>query len=107
MNRGTDYTLDPANKAEILAVLPADGDRATAERIYQMWINEARGGLIRNLNLDRKGLLATAQLRQTWHGWDSPLELTWVASKQSGVYDMSYWRRALQSLGQAAGDDGN
>jgi ABC-type nitrate/sulfonate/bicarbonate transport system substrate-binding protein len=100
MKRGTDYVVDPANKAEVLAILPADGNAATAARIYEMFINEANGGLIRNLNLDRNGLLATAQLRQTWHGWDAPLDLTWVVSEQSGVYDMSYWRRAVKSHGE-------
>jgi ABC-type nitrate/sulfonate/bicarbonate transport system substrate-binding protein len=96
MKRGTDYVLDPVNKAEILAILPADGNAVTAERIYEMFIDEANGGLIRNLKLDRKGLLATAQLRQTWHGWDTPQDLTWVASEKSGVYDLSYWRRAVE-----------
>lgn len=100
MKRGTDYVIDPANKAEVLAILPADGNPAVAERIYEMFINEANGGLIRNLNLDRKGLLATAQLRQIWRGWDTPLDLTWVASEQSGVYDLSYWRRAVKSHGE-------
>lgn len=104
MKRGTDYVVDPANQAEILAILPADGNAVTAERIYQMFINEARGGLIRDINLDREGLLATARLRQTWHGWDTPLDLTWVASKQSGVYDMSYWRRAVLPQSQPAKD---
>ncbi len=94
MKRATDYVLDPANKAEILAILPADGDPTTAERIYQMLTHEANGGLVRNLELDREGLLATAQLRQTWGGWDTPVHLEWLASEKSGVYDMSYLRLA-------------
>jgi ABC-type nitrate/sulfonate/bicarbonate transport system substrate-binding protein len=98
MKRGTDYVLDPANKAEVLAILPADGNAATAERIYQMFITEAGGGLIRDLNLDRKGLLATAQIRETWGGWDTPRDLNWVASEKSGVYDLSYLEEALKSV---------
>jgi ABC-type nitrate/sulfonate/bicarbonate transport system substrate-binding protein len=98
MKRGTDYVLDPANKAEVLAILPADGNAATAERIYQMFITEARGGLIRDLNIDRKGLLATAQIRETWGGWDTPRDLNWVASEKSGVYDLSYLEEALKSV---------
>jgi len=97
IKHATDYVLDSANKAEILAILPADGDANTAERIYEMLIKESGGGLIRDLNLDGKGLLATAQLRQAWHGWDMPLDLRWVASEKSGVYDLSYWRRAVKS----------
>jgi ABC-type nitrate/sulfonate/bicarbonate transport system substrate-binding protein len=98
MKRGTDYVLDPVNKAEVLAILPADGNAATAERIYQMFITEAGGGLIRNLHLDRKGLLATAQIRETWGGWDTPLDLNWVVSEKSGVYDLSYLEEALKSV---------
>ena len=97
MKRATDYVLDPANKAEVLATIPADDNAATAERIYQMFITESSGGLIRNLNLDPKGLLATAHIRETWGGWDKPLNLNWVASKKSGVYDLSYLTEALKS----------
>jgi ABC-type nitrate/sulfonate/bicarbonate transport system substrate-binding protein len=96
MKRGTDYVLDPANKAEILAILPADGNADTAERIYQMYITEAKGGLVPNLELDRKGLLATAQLRQTWGGWDTPQNFAWLTSPASGAFDLSYWRRAVK-----------
>lgn len=98
MKRATDYILDPANKAEVLAIIPADDNTATAERIYQMFISEAGGGLIRDLNFDRKGLLATAQMRQTWGGWDKPLDPHWVASDESGVYDLSFLEEALKSF---------
>ncbi len=103
MKRGTDYVLDPTNKAEVLAVLPADGNAATAERIYQMFTSEANGGLVRDLKLDREGLLATAELRKAWGGWDTPLDLKWLASDKSGVYDLSYWRRAVLPDGQITG----
>jgi hypothetical protein len=96
MKRGTAYVLDPANEAEILAILPADGNANTAERIYQMYVTEARGGLASNIELDRKGLLATAQLRQTWGGWDQPQNFEWLTSPASGVFDLSYWRRAAK-----------
>lgn len=96
MQRGTDYVVEPRNKAEILAILPSDGDPATAERIYQVLMDEAKGGLVRDLNLDVTGLRATAQLRQTWGGWDTPPNLDWLTSPQSGVYDMSYWHRAAE-----------
>jgi len=93
--RATDYVLDPANKAEILAILPADGNLATAERIYQMWITEAKGGLVPNLEVDPKGLLATAQLRQNWGGWDAPQNFERLTSPASGAFDLSYLRRAI------------
>jgi ABC-type nitrate/sulfonate/bicarbonate transport system substrate-binding protein len=96
MKRGTDYVLDPAHKAEILAILPADGDANTAERIYQMYITEAKGGLVPNLELDRRGLFATAQLRQTWGGWDAPQNFEWLSSPASGAFDLSYWRGAVK-----------
>jgi len=96
VKRGTDYVLDPANKAEILALLPGDGNAATAERIYQMYITEAKGGLIPTLELDPKGLLATAQVRQTWGGWDKPQNFEWLTSPASGAFDLSYLRRAVK-----------
>jgi ABC-type nitrate/sulfonate/bicarbonate transport system substrate-binding protein len=101
MKRGTDYVVDPANMPEILAILPSDGDSTTAERIYALLVDEARGGLVRDFDLDLKGLRAKAQLRQTWHGWDSPLDANWIASERSGVYDMSYQRKALRGQGAA------
>ena len=97
MKRGTNYVLDPANKAEILAILPADGDANTAERIYQMYVTEAKGGLIPNLGLDLEGLRSTAQLRQTWGGWDTTPDFDWLMSPASGAFDLSYWRRAVKS----------
>jgi ABC-type nitrate/sulfonate/bicarbonate transport system substrate-binding protein len=95
VKRGLDYVVDAANKTEVLATLPADGDAATAELIYDTMIDETKGGLVRDLGLDRKGLAATAQLRQTWRGWDTTPDVAWLTSNQSGVYDMSYWRQAV------------
>jgi ABC-type nitrate/sulfonate/bicarbonate transport system substrate-binding protein len=97
MKRGTEYVVDPANKSEILATLSSDGDAATAERIYAVLVDETRGGLVRDLDLDLNGLRATAQVRQTWHGWNSPPDLDWIVSERSGVYDMSYRRQALSA----------
>lgn len=97
MKHATDYVLDPAHKAEVLAIIPADGNAAAAERIFEMFTSESHGGLIRSLDLDGKGLLATAKLRQTWGGWDTPQDLGWLASAKSGIYDPSYLEEALKS----------
>ena len=97
IKRGADYVVDPAHKAEILAILPSDGNSATGEHIYSVLLSEAKGGLIRDLRLDPKGLLATANLRQTWGGWEKPVDSAWIASPESGVYDMSFVERASSS----------
>jgi ABC-type nitrate/sulfonate/bicarbonate transport system substrate-binding protein len=97
IKRGADYVTDPAHKPEILAILPSDGDPATAEHIYAVLLDEAKGGIVRDLRLDPKGLAATANLRQTWGGWEKPVDAAWIASPQSGVYDMSYLERATSS----------
>lgn len=97
MKRATDYVLDPAHKAEVLANIPADGNAATAERIYEMFTTESRGGLVPQLKLAPEGLVATAQLRQIWGGWDTPQDLQWLASRNSGVYDLSYQHEAMES----------
>jgi hypothetical protein len=96
MKRATEYVLDPAHKDEVLATIPADGNAAAAERIYEMLTNESSGGLIRNLNLDGEGLLATANLRQTWGGWDTPQDLKWLVSSKSGISDPSYLEEARE-----------
>ncbi len=100
MKRATDYVLDPANKGEVLATIPAGDNAAVAERIYEMFVTDHRGGLIRDLTLDPKGLLATAELRETWGGWDKPLNLDSLMSEKSGVYDLSYLREALNARSQ-------
>jgi hypothetical protein len=65
-----------------------------------MFIAESRGGLIPDLAPDPKGLLATAELRETWGGWDKRLNLGWLTSKESGVYDLSYLSEALHARSQ-------
>jgi ABC-type nitrate/sulfonate/bicarbonate transport system substrate-binding protein len=97
VKRGADYVLDPAHKAEIIAMLPADGNPATAEQIYAVLVDESKGGVVRDLRVDPKGLIATANLRQTWHGWEKPIDPSWIASPESGVYDTSYLERATLS----------
>jgi ABC-type nitrate/sulfonate/bicarbonate transport system substrate-binding protein len=101
VKRGLDYVVDPANKKEVVALLATDGDVDTADRIYEIMVKQTKGGLIRDLGLDRAGLAATAQLRDTWHGWDMKPDVTWLTSEKSGVYDLSYLRRAV--LGQSEG----
>jgi hypothetical protein len=44
--------------------------------------------------------LATAELRGTWGGWDKPVNLGWLTSEKSGVYDLSYLREALNAKSQ-------
>ena len=100
MKRGVDYVVDPANKEEVLALLAATDDPLTAERIYKAITDQANGGLIRNLAVDPNGLATTVQLRQMWRGWDTPPDVSWLTSRQSGVYDMSYWHRAVLRQGE-------
>jgi ABC-type nitrate/sulfonate/bicarbonate transport system substrate-binding protein len=95
MQRGTQHVLDPANKPEIITWLTADagGDANVANRTYQVLITRG-DGLIPDMGLDRKGLLGTGQLRDSFGGFDQPVNLRYLTSPKSGMYDLSYWRRA-------------
>jgi hypothetical protein len=89
--------LDPANKAEVLAWLTADaaGNRGVAERSYQVLITPG-DGLIPNLDIDTKALFGTASLRDSFGGFDTAQNLRWLTTPASGLYDLSYWRRARE-----------
>ncbi len=98
--RAQQYVLDPANRDEILAWLTADakGDASVAAQTYRILVTPG-DGLIASGEIDRPGLYGTASLRDSFGGFDEPQNLDLLTSPASGVYDLSYWRRAVLSNG--------
>jgi ABC-type nitrate/sulfonate/bicarbonate transport system substrate-binding protein len=97
--RGQRYVLDPANRDEVIAWLTADaGSALVAEKTYEV-LTTAGDGLIPNAELDRQGLFGTASLRDSFGGFDTPQNIDWLTTPASGVFDLSYWRRAELSQG--------
>lgn len=94
------YVLDPANKDEVMAWLTADakGNASVAAQTYQILITPG-DGLIPNGEIDRPGLYGTASLRDSFGGFDEPQNLDFLTSPASGMFDLSYWQRAVLSNG--------
>jgi len=92
------YVLDPANKDEVVAWLTADakGNASVAEKTYQTLITPG-DGLIPNAQIMKQPLYGTASLRNSFGGFDTPMDLDWLVSKKSGVYDLSAWHQATDT----------
>jgi len=90
------WVLDPANKDEVLAQLTKDatGNVLVATRTYAT-MQKTGDGLIPNLDIDRDGLFGTASLRNSFGGFDTEQNMRWLSTPASGVYDLSYWRLAM------------
>jgi len=96
LRRGTEFVIDPKNKAIVLAYLltAAAGDANVAQKAYDTLLS-ADQGFIGNLKLDRKGLYEVAQLRDAFGGFDQPENLRFLVSPRSGMYDLSYYRKSF------------
>jgi ABC-type nitrate/sulfonate/bicarbonate transport system substrate-binding protein len=94
------YTLDPANKDEVLAWLTVDakGNASVAAQTYQVYTTPGEGYIL-NGEIDRPGLFGTASLRDSFGGFDEHQNLRVLTSPASGLFDLSYWRRAVLSEG--------
>lgn len=92
------WALDPANREEAIGLLTDQTTpRAVAEQIYETQVQMTVGN-IRDLDMDRKGLLTVMQLREEYNGFDAPQNLHFLSTPASGLYDMSYRRAALRGL---------
>ncbi|HET7449947.1 MAG TPA: ABC transporter substrate-binding protein [Gaiellaceae bacterium] len=96
--RAQAYVLDPANKDEVLAWLTADakGNASVAQHTYEV-LTTAGDGLVPDGHIMKKPLYGTAALRASFGGFDTPMDLDWLVSKKSGVYDLTAWHHATDS----------
>lgn len=96
--RAQQYVLDPANKDEVMAWLTADakGNTSVAQHTYDVLVTPG-DGLIPDAHIMKKPLYGTAALRNSFGGFDQPMDLDWLVSKKSGVYDLTAWHKATDS----------
>ena len=94
------YTLDPANKDEVMAWLITDakGNASVAAQTYAVYTTPGQGYILDG-KIDIPGLFGTASLRDSFGGFDEQQNLRWLASPASGMYDLSYWRSAVLATG--------
>ena len=45
----------------------------------------------------KQPLYGTASLRDSFGGFDTPMDLDWLVSKKSGVYDLGPWPQATDT----------
>jgi len=95
------YVLDPANKDEVLAWLRTDanGSESVAQGTYAVLVTPG-DGLIPDGRIDTQALYGTAALRDSFGGFDTPMDLNWLVSEASGVYNLSYWQKADVAIEQ-------
>jgi ABC-type nitrate/sulfonate/bicarbonate transport system substrate-binding protein len=95
------YVLDPAHRDEIISWLTADaaGSTVVAQGSYTI-LTTPGDGLIPDASLDRPALLGTATLRDSFGGFDSAQNLSWLTTPASGIYDLSFWRTARVTIQQ-------
>lgn len=98
------YIKDPANEAHVMQIMTAEngGNASVARRAYQTLISEDQG-VIADGDIDRDRLLGTATLRDSFGGFDEAQNLDWLATPASGVFDLSYVRRANTKPAHANG----
>lgn len=101
--RGQAWAMDPANHdaaVAMLRTLPMTS-ATLAEQIYAQ-LNQDPTGLIAGARLDRKGLMNVIRLRDAAGGFETEQNLRWLDTPASGIFDLSFWRRATNS---AVADD--
>lgn len=101
--RGHAWAMDSANHDEAVAMLMTlpDTPAPLAEQIYAQLVADPTG-LIPGARLDRKGLLNVIRLRDAFGGFETDQNLRWLDTPASGLFDLSYYRRATNS---ATADD--
>ncbi len=101
--RGHVWAMDPANRDEAIALLRTlpNTSAALAEQIWSQ-LDEDPTGLIPDARLDRKGLLEVIRLRDRYGGFETELNLAWLDTPASGLFDLWSWQRATNA---ATADD--
>lgn len=95
--RGQQWSLDPANQADAIALLETlpNTSAALAQQIYAMLFDPT--GLIPDAAFSRDGLASVIALRAKWNGFQQP-DIGTEVTRASGLYDLSYRATALCKL---------
>jgi ABC-type nitrate/sulfonate/bicarbonate transport system substrate-binding protein len=97
--RATRWSVDPANREEAIALLMAQPNtpRILAEQIYALSLGPT--GIIQDAKINRQGLLPVLLLRNEFGGFELPQNLQALTTPAGGLYDLSYYRKAVHDLG--------
>ncbi len=94
--RAARWIQDPQHREAVIAVLTdAHTPPALAAQVYEICV--APNGLAKDAALDVDGLRLVLEVRAKFGGFETKPDIPFLASAQSGLYDLSYYRRAVSS----------
>lgn len=92
--RAMRWLQDPRHRAAAIATITdAQTPPALAAQVYEISVDP--NGLAKNAELNLDGLRRVLELRAKFGGFESKPDLAFLASPQSGLYDLGYYRRAV------------
>lgn len=92
--RAVRWVKDPKNRdAAIASLTDASTSPELAARIYRISVDP--NGLAQDAALSVPGLRKVMELRQEYGGFEAPQDLDFLSSPKSGLYDSSYYERAV------------
>jgi ABC-type nitrate/sulfonate/bicarbonate transport system substrate-binding protein len=102
--RAARWLKNPANRSAAIALIVApDTTAAVAAQIYDLSVK--RTGVARDAKLNLDGIVTTLEVRDEFGGFEIPQDLDFLASPESGIYDLSYHARALRHRHHGCGHD--
>jgi ABC-type nitrate/sulfonate/bicarbonate transport system substrate-binding protein len=92
--RAVRWIEEPKNREAAIALFTdANTSPELAAQIYEISVDP--NGLARDAELNVPGLRKVMELRQEYGGFETKQDLDFLSSPKSGLYDLSYYRRAL------------
>jgi hypothetical protein len=99
--RGMIWVFERSNRAAAIELLV--DEETTAELAANVYdLNIGADGLAVRAALNPEGIRNVLALRNQFNGFETPQDLGWLASPAGGLYDVSYYERAVRGL---ASDD--
>ncbi len=103
--RGVAWVENADNRTAATALLSnANTTVGLAEKIYDAAIGDPTG-IIPQGKFDVRGLRNVIRIRSAFNGFEQPQNLRLLASPESGIYDLSYYRQAVRGLRDCDDDD--
>lgn len=89
--RANDWIFNPDNREAMIQLImeQIEVDREAAERTYGLQI-DPNLGLIRDQMVTPANIRTVLDMRQDWGGFSEQQDIDYLASPESGLYDMSY-----------------
>jgi hypothetical protein len=94
--RGMRWIEDRAHRSEAIALL-VDGETTPELAALVYDLNLADDGLAAGARISAAGFRNVLELRNEFGGFETPQDLDFLASPESGLYDLRYYRRALHA----------